>query len=270
MPDTTGKYALATGGAAAHRLNLLHQCYSPSGRRVLLQAGLLPGMHVADFGCGVGEVSRMLGEMVGPTGKVTGIDVSADQLEQGRHLCSRHGVHNVTFHEASAYETRLHSGSFDLAYCRFLLLHLTDPARALHEMRCVLRPGGILVIEDGNLLSATSVPPSSLDAFADLWRRLGPKRNLDYALADRVWHLVRDAGFPDPQIEIHQPAVPSGDTRHLLRLSVLEMGSSCVAEGLLTEQKHAQLLVDMERDDHNPDILVLMPRMSQVWARKPA
>jgi hypothetical protein len=137
-------------------------------------------------------------------------------------------------------------------------------------MRHVLRPGGILVIEDGNLYSATSVPPSSLDAFANLWRALGPKRNFDYALADRVWHLVRDAGFPDPEIEMHQPAVPRGDARSLLRLSVLEMGPSCIADGLLTETEFAQTLQDMERDDHDPDILVLMPRMSQVWARKPA
>ncbi len=270
MSETTGKYALATGEAAAHRLKLLHDCYGPAGRRVLLQAGLLPGMHAADFGCGVGQVTRMLAEMVGLHGKVTGIDVSGAQLEQGRQLCSGHGLENVTFHEASAYETGLPSNAFDLAYCRFLLLHLTDPGRALAEMRRILRPGGILVIEDGNLLSATSVPPSSLDAFADLWRRLGPKRNLDYALADRVWHLVRDAGFPDAEIEMHQPAIARGETRHLLRLSVLEMGPSCVMDGLLTEDELAQLLVDMELDDQNPEILVLAPRMSQVWARKPA
>jgi ubiquinone/menaquinone biosynthesis C-methylase UbiE len=78
-PD--GEYALATGEAAVRRLTALHRVYSPKGRRVLLRAGLQPGMAVADLGCGVGATTRMLAEMVGPAGHVTGIDVSAAQLE---------------------------------------------------------------------------------------------------------------------------------------------------------------------------------------------
>jgi hypothetical protein len=62
-----GEYALASGAAAVRRLYVLHNIYGPAGRRILLQAGLKPGMHVADFGCGVGAVTRMLGEIVGPS-----------------------------------------------------------------------------------------------------------------------------------------------------------------------------------------------------------
>ncbi len=62
----------------------------------------------------------MLAQMVGIHGKVTGIDVSRDQLEQGRQLCARHDLTNVTFHEATAYATGLPANSFDVAYCRFL------------------------------------------------------------------------------------------------------------------------------------------------------
>jgi 2-polyprenyl-3-methyl-5-hydroxy-6-metoxy-1,4-benzoquinol methylase len=75
-----GEYALATGAAAVRRLHILHNVYSPVGRRVLLQAGLAAGMKVADFGCGVGVVSRMLAEMTGPSGSVTGVDINGAQL----------------------------------------------------------------------------------------------------------------------------------------------------------------------------------------------
>ncbi|HVI77918.1 MAG TPA: hypothetical protein VM715_07110, partial [Candidatus Acidoferrum sp.] len=57
-------YVLATGAAAVRRLHVLHNIYSPAGKRILLQAGLTERMKVADFGCGVGVVSRMLAQIV--------------------------------------------------------------------------------------------------------------------------------------------------------------------------------------------------------------
>ena len=64
------EYVLATGAKAVRRLLLLHNIYSPAGKRALINAGLKPGMKVGEFGCGVGAVTRMLAEMVGPRGDV--------------------------------------------------------------------------------------------------------------------------------------------------------------------------------------------------------
>ena len=134
-------YALATGSAAVRRLRALHEVYSPFARGVLTAAGLKAGMHVADFGCGVGMTTRMLAEMVGPSGFVTGVDFSAAQLKEAREISVRDGIHNVTFQEADACATALPRASFDLAYCRFLLLHLPNPQACLNEMLAVLKPG---------------------------------------------------------------------------------------------------------------------------------
>jgi SAM-dependent methyltransferase len=233
-----------------------------------MRAGLNPGMAVADFGCGVGATTRMLAEMVGPSGHVTGIDVSAAQLEQGRNACQAEGIANATFLEASATATGLPRDSFDLVYCRFLLLHLVDPAACLREMLEILKPGGVLVVEDGDLTSAGSTPASSLHWFAELFGRLGPTRGLDYTLANRLYHLVKSAGFPEPDIEIHQPAVARGEDRFLLQWTVEEAAPAYVASGLVTAAEMNTILADMDRDTKNPDILPLMPRMSLVWARK--
>src|SRR5215471_6213709 len=103
----TGEYALATGAAAVRRLFVLHYIYSPAGRRLLVQAGLRPGMHVADFGCGVGAVTRMLAEMVGPNGSVTGIDASEAQIDQAAKICAGSGLRNVELLTADACNTGL-------------------------------------------------------------------------------------------------------------------------------------------------------------------
>ncbi|HET6219443.1 MAG TPA: methyltransferase domain-containing protein [Acidobacteriaceae bacterium] len=264
-----GEYSLATGEAAVRRLTALHRVYSPTGRRVLLRAGLKTGMAVADLGCGVGATTRMLAEMVGPTGHVTGIDLSAAQLEQGRRLCKTGGITNATFVEASATATGLRRSSLDLVYCRFLLLHLVDPEAGLREMLAILKPGGVLVVEDGDLTTAGSSPASSLSSFADLFGRLGPTRGLDYSLATHLYHLVKKAGCPEADIEIHQPAMARGEDRFLLKWTVEEAAPAFIAAGLVTAAHMDTILADMDRDTRNPDILVIGPRISSVWARKP-
>src|SRR5262245_64027106 len=84
--DVKGEYVLATGEAATERLRLLHGVYGPGARRVLLQAGLRPGMRVADLGCGVGMTTALLAKLVGPTGHVVGVDASGEQIAQAREL----------------------------------------------------------------------------------------------------------------------------------------------------------------------------------------
>jgi SAM-dependent methyltransferase len=269
-PSHQAPYSLATGSAAVRRLTALHEVYSPVGRRVLLRAGLKEGMSVADFGCGVGMVTRMLAEMVGPSGSVTGIDISAAQVEQAREISAREGFRNITFREASACESGLPRASFDLAYCRFLLLHLPDPAACLQEMLAVLKPNGILVVEDGDLTSAMSQPPTAQNAFADLFGRLGPTRGLDYSMSKDLLPLVKAAGVQNLNIEIHQPALVSGAPRYLLKWSVEEAGDSFVNAKLITADELARTLIEMQDAIDDPDVLILGPKMSLVTGNKPS
>jgi SAM-dependent methyltransferase len=264
-----GRYALATGEPAAHRLRILHALYGPGTRRVLLDAGIRPGMRAADLGCGVGTVTALLAELVGPHGEVVGIDASAAQLAQARQRVGP-GAANVRFVEASATDTGLPPGSFDLVYCRFLLIHLPEPERALAEMHALLRPGGVLVCEDGDLTSAGSEPPSALGAFADLWGRLGPQRGLDYTLGRRLFQMAQAAGFPEPEVTFNQPVVARGETKRFLELSVAEAGPAFLDAGIITAQELERTVVEMWRLSADGTVLAVMPRMSQVWARKPA
>ena len=262
-----GEYVLATGSAAANRLRILHSLYGPGARRVLLQAGLKPGMRVADLGCGVGMVTTLMAELVGPTGHVVGVDFSGAQITQARKLLPP-GFSNVSFVEASATDTGLPHESFDLVYCRFLLIHLTEPEKALREMRNLLKPGGILVCEDGDLTSAGSEPPTALNAFSDLFSRLGPTWGVDYTLGRRLFQMVLAADFSTPEITYNQPVAARGENKRLLELSLAEAGSSLVAAGLITSEELDRTLVEMRRIAEDETVIAMMPRMSQVWARK--
>lgn len=261
-------YVLATGAAAVHRLRVLHDLYSPVGRRVLVEAGLREGMRVADFGCGVGAVTRMLAEMLGPSGTVTGVDVNSQQLVEAQAWCRSAGLGNVSFVHADACDTGLPRGFYDLVYCRFLLMHLPDPMQCLREMHDALRPGGIIVVEDGDIGSAGSCPPTAMDAFAELACKLGPTRGVDYSVGRTLYHKVIRTGFSDVNVVIHQPAIVRGENRSFLKWSLEEAGPAMVGAGLITSEQLQRTLDDMQAAIADPGVLVLAPQMFAVWGRK--
>jgi SAM-dependent methyltransferase len=269
VTQNKGDYVLATGQAASDRLRILHNVYGPGARTLLTRAGIQPGMKVADLGCGVGMTTRLLAELVGDAGQVVGIDYSAAQIEVARNLTPS-SKSNVSFVEASATDTGLPRMSFDLVYCRFLLIHLTEPELAMREMYDLLKPGGILVIEDGDLTSAGSEPSSKLHAFSELFGGLGPKWGVDYTLGRRLFRMVLAANFSQPEIMFNQPVFARGENKRLLELSVSEAAAAFVEAGLITSEQLKQTLVEMRHLADDESIVGVMPRMSQVWARKPS
>jgi SAM-dependent methyltransferase len=253
---------------AARRLEILHEVYGTGTYDLLKRAGIAPGMLVADLGCGVGTVTAELARLVGPIGCVVGVDSSPDHLAQARGRLVASGMHHVALIEAGADNIALPDASFDLVYCRFLWLHLVEPSVALREMHRLLRPGGILVCEDGDLTSAGSEPPSALGLFADLFGRLGPTPGQDYILGRRLYHLVRNAGFSGLEVTFNQPAFASGARKRLLELSVAEAGKAFVQAGLIAPGDLETTILAMRDLAEDQSVLALMPRMAQVWARK--
>lgn len=262
------RYTLATGEAAANRLEVLHEIWGPVTRETAIQAGITRGMKGADFGCGVGTVSVMFAELVGPGGSVTSLDLSAGQLEQARHRAAKAGHANLTFIEASATASGLPADTFDFIYCRFLLLHLPNPYAGLAEMKRVLKPGGVLIVEDADLSTGYSVPKSAIDRFGDLYVRLGESRGLDYRLGRRLYQIVVESGFVDPTIRLNQPAYARGRERRSFEWSLAEAADALIGAGLCTRSELDTILAEMKAAAEDPRILFVVPCMNVVTARK--
>ncbi len=105
-------------------------------RNALRRAGLLPGMRVLDIGVGTGLMARQAADLVGATGRVTGIDPSSGMLESAKV------PPNVELLLGSAEAIPVEAHTADFLCMGYALRHIADLSAAFLEFMRVLKPGG--------------------------------------------------------------------------------------------------------------------------------
>jgi ubiquinone/menaquinone biosynthesis C-methylase UbiE len=113
------------------------------------QVQFAPGSRVIELGCGVGAQTVQLAARH-PATRITAVDCSADSLAQAQELIWDQGLNNVEFQKCDAYALPFADREFDGAFVCFVLEHLAQPERALHELCRVLRPGARLHVFEGD------------------------------------------------------------------------------------------------------------------------
>jgi arsenite methyltransferase len=115
------------------------------------------GEAVLDIGCGAGFDTLVAAKMVGPDGKVRGIDVTAAMLDKAKSNLALLALDNVTFQEGEAELLPFPDQEFDLVISNGVLNLTINKAQAVKEVLRVLKPGGRLQIADMVLMEA--LPP---------------------------------------------------------------------------------------------------------------
>jgi SAM-dependent methyltransferase len=121
---------------------------------------------VLDVGCGCGLDTFVAALLVGPTGRSTGLDLTAEMLEWPRKAAAEFSLNNVGFQEDSAEKLPFEDASFDLITSNGVLNLVPDKDGAFAEICRVLRPGGVFAAAD--LLVVESIPETVL-ASEDAW-----------------------------------------------------------------------------------------------------
>jgi ubiquinone/menaquinone biosynthesis C-methylase UbiE len=127
---------------------------------------LQPGEHVVDVGSGGGIDSLIAARMVGPSGRVIGVDMTPAMLEKARTSATAAGLSNVEFCEGFGEALPVEGGWADVVISNGVLNLMPDKDAALAEMARVLKPRGRLQI--GDILVQKAVPQSAKEDIA-LW-----------------------------------------------------------------------------------------------------
>jgi arsenite methyltransferase len=156
----------------------------------LAMAGLKPGETVLDIGSGGGIDVFLAARRVGPTGFVTGIDMTPAMLQRAREAAKKGGITNVQFRHGYAEKLPLEDGTVDVVISNCVINLAEDKGRVFQEAYRVLAEGGRLEVNDV-VLGAPVLPEVRLSA-------AGWSECVSGALPEQEYvDLVKQAGFQD-------------------------------------------------------------------------
>jgi len=138
--------------AIAQQANLGLGCGNP-----LAMAAIQPRMTVLDLGSGAGFDAFLAWQRVGPTGRVIGVDMTDEMLEQARKNAVELGATNIEFRKGQIETLPVEEASVDLVISNCVINLSVDKPAVFREIRRVLKPGGQFAVTDLVLLK--NLPP---------------------------------------------------------------------------------------------------------------
>ncbi len=175
-PD--GHFRYPTGLAALETLDYPREMIRDLSRNILFSycgvgnpfklGTINTGETILDIGCGAGVDTLIAAIMVGSEGKVVGIDMSPEMIEQATENLMKTDIKNVIFQEASAEELPFPDQSFGVVISNGVFNLIPDKMKALAEVFRVLKPRGRLMIADQIL---TGQLPDDTKARIESWFR---------------------------------------------------------------------------------------------------
>ena len=201
-------YILGHAPEEIRRLELQAMALEPLTTRLLRAAGLADGMSVLDIGTGPGDVALLAGAIVGPGGRVLGLDRNTAALARASARAADARFDWLTFEEGD-FDANVASETYDLVIGRYILIHQADPAAFVRRAAARVKEGGVIAFLEmaehhGHRYSAPLVAPyeAGMNGLLDAFGSAGA----DLDIGSRLVPVFADAGLPDPELIADTPA----------------------------------------------------------------
>jgi SAM-dependent methyltransferase len=263
------QYVIRGGSDGRERLRILARVMQPTTLSLFDQIGLESGVACLDFGCGGGDVSFDLARLVGSTGTVLGVDMDAEGIAIAKREAELHNIDNVSFEISDITEWQTDS-VYDLAYGRFILTHLQNPAKTLSKLFAKLQPGAAMVVEDIDFAGNFCYPASSaFDRYLELYREIVHRAGADPNIGPRLPRLLLEANFENVQMNVVQPAGLQGEVKIIQPLTMEYIRTPVLAHKLATEQEIDEIVEELYTYARDPYTVLSLPRVVQAWGYRP-
>jgi len=197
-------YPLPAGSEETQRLIQQSALVNPFTRALFVEAGIGPGMDVLDVGSGAGDVALIAADLVGPEGRVLGIDRNGAGLAIARARAAEAGFSHLTFREGDIADLGPRE-KFDAVVGRLVLMYMPDPAAMLRRLAAHVRPGGVVAFGEYNITPAAMRAPEGLPLTGKLFGWIdGAFRHAgaETRMGDELFRAFRAAGLPAPRLSL--------------------------------------------------------------------
>lgn len=196
---TGNEYALGHAQPELDRLIFQGRFFGDLTGHMLHLAGLKPGMHVLDIGCGAGDVSFLARSIVGPEGAVIGVDRSPDAIALAQQRAQKAQLSNVQF-IASDVDTLTLDQPVDALIGRLVLMYFPQPAVVLRKLLAFVKPGGLVMFQELDATNAIAEP--MCDEFEAAGQRINQalaRAGVELRAGLKLPAIFQEAGLPAPQ-----------------------------------------------------------------------
>jgi ubiquinone/menaquinone biosynthesis C-methylase UbiE len=247
----TTSYSLVVSEAEIARYRLMAQMVLTDEARQLGVAGVTEGAVIADVGCGPAAMSVELAQIVGPSGRVIGVEREAEARSAARQVIAESGAGNVELREGTAVSTGIEPGSVDVAMMRHVLAHNGGHEQEMVDhLASLVRKGGAVYLVDTDLTGVQFLDNDpELDDLTDRYAAFHAARGNDPTVGLRLGKLLASAGLEVEDFSGFYSIIemPPG-----FRLPLWAARDAMVAEGAATAADLERWGAAFDRLDHNP------------------
>lgn len=249
------------------RLRTLEALLDEGTIRHLAARGVGPGWRCLEVGAGGGSIAAWLTERVAPEGSVVATDIDTTVLAELAHPNLEIQAHDLLADD-------LPEGDFDLVHVRLVLAWLAEPRVGLRRLVAALKPGGWLVAEEMDFVSAVPDPRLGPDTRALVARAvdahnavLAERHSFDPFYGRRLMGELEDAGLAHVACEgrasMWRGGQPGGAA---WRLTLEQLREPMIASGLVSAAD-LDALVPLCDD---PQFSIMSQITMAAWGRRPA
>jgi 2-polyprenyl-3-methyl-5-hydroxy-6-metoxy-1,4-benzoquinol methylase len=207
------EYVLGHSTHEIERLSAQARLYTPFTLSFFRASGITEGMRVLEVGCGGGDVSLLIAQLVGANGKVVGIDRSATAIETAQQRAQDHDAHNMRFlvADVTAPNDALTAvGAFDAIIGRSVLEFIPDPGAVLRAVTSYVRPGGVIAFQEVDWSGCRTLPAVLAFDQCVTWGSAALQRaGADPYMGLKLYAAFLAAGLPAPTLSA-QAAIGAG------------------------------------------------------------
>lgn len=241
------------------RLALMSTLLDPVELAYIARLGVRPGWHCLELGCGNGSISVALAERVAPTGVVVASDIDLSYV-------SRLVVPCLKVRRIDILQDVIEENTFDFIVARALLHHVPSAGNAIKRMVGALKPGGVLLSIEPDMLPCTVVEPASMHTFWQGWLKWSIEAGIDYFIGRKIPSCLDSLGLHDIAGEAYTAIFNGGsDWANYWIATTREVTPSLLKSGHITRA----LLEEFEARYQDPHYWTSVITFAATWGRKP-